>query len=45
MLSDLLMLYKYALQEGSKKDIERALRDLASVGMDKETADLLVNEI
>lgn len=43
MLSDLLELYRYALQDGSKEDIERALMDLESVGVDKYTADMLVN--
>lgn len=45
MLTDLLWLYKYALEDGDEKSIESALRDLASVGMDKYTADMLVEEL
>lgn len=45
MLTDLLALYKYALEDGNEKDIERALRDLAEVGVDKYTADILVKEV
>lgn len=45
MLTDLLYLYKYALEDGNKKSIERALRDLAAVGVDKYTADMLVEEL
>lgn len=45
MLEDLLLEYKWALEEDSKPDIERALRDLYKVGVDKMTADILVEEV
>lgn len=45
MLIDLLELYYFALQDGNEKDVERCLRDLFSIGVDKYTADMLLEEL
>lgn len=45
MLQDLLTLYLYAVQSGDEQCIDRALKDLESVGMDKYTADMLIEDM
>lgn len=44
-MKDMLELYYYATIDGNQSDIERCLRDLAEIGVDKYIADIFIEEM